>query len=128
MQVVKTRCWFAKIYTEAPSAKLVPKLLSAPEIAARLKLLKGWKHEGNFVRKVFEFKEFMDGVGFVNKVAVIAEKVEHHPDINVRYTTVTLSVQTHSEGGVTEWDIELVEAIERMLERTKATSTRPSGR
>lgn len=96
----------------------VPKLLSDSEVAARLRRLNGWKHEGEFVRKVFEFKEFVDGIRFVNKVAAVAEKEEHHPDIHVRWTTVTLSAQTHSEGGVTEWDIELAKAIERMLART----------
>lgn len=93
----------------------MPKLLSDSEVKAKLKDLKGWKHEGEFITKVFEFEEFMDGIGFVNRVAEVAEKEEHHPDIHVRYTTVTLSVQTHSEGGVTEWDVGLAEAIEMML-------------
>ena len=64
---------------------------------------------------MFEFPNFRDGISFVNKVAEVAEKEEHHPDIHVKYTTITLSVQTHSEGGVTEWDIELAEAVEKML-------------
>jgi len=95
----------------------VPKILSDSEISGRLKRLKGWKHEGKFITKVFEFGKFMDGEDFVNRVAAVAEKAEHHPDIHVRYTTITLSVQTHSEGGVTEWDVDLAEAIERMLRR-----------
>ena len=93
------------------------KLLSNSEISARLKRLKGWKHEGEFITKVFEFDRFMDGIDFLNRVAVVAEKEEHHPDIHVRYTTITLSVQTHSEGGVTEWDLDLAEAIEKMRRR-----------
>jgi 4a-hydroxytetrahydrobiopterin dehydratase len=95
----------------------VPKLLSDSEISGRLKGLNGWKHEGKFITKVFEFDQFMDGVDFVNRVAAVAEEEEHHPDIHVRYTTITLSVQTHSEGGVTKWDVDLAEAIERMLKR-----------
>jgi 4a-hydroxytetrahydrobiopterin dehydratase len=91
----------------------VPKLLTDREISARLKGLKGWKHEGKFITKTFEFEEFMDGIKFINNVARAAEEQEHHPDIHVRYTTVTLSVQTHSEGGVTEWDLDLAEAIEK---------------
>ena len=93
------------------------KLLGDAEISARLKRLKGWKHDGEFIIKVFEFDRFMDGIDFLNRVAVVAEKEEHHPDIHVRYTTVTLSVQTHSEGGVTQWDLDLAEAIEKMLKR-----------
>lgn len=99
----------------------MPKLLTDSEIASRLKPLTGWKHEGKFIAKVFEFERFMDGIAFLNKVAEIAEKEEHHPDIHVRYTTITLSLQTHSEGGVTEWDVELAEAIEKGTgERSKA--------
>jgi 4a-hydroxytetrahydrobiopterin dehydratase len=99
----------------------VPKLLSDSEISRRLKALKGWKHEGEFITKVFEFNRFMDGVDFVNRVAAIAEKEEHHPDVHVRYTTITLSMQTHSEGGVTEWDLDLTEAVEKMLRRGESS-------
>ncbi len=97
----------------------MPKLLSDSKIAAHLKSLPGWKHEGKFLTKSFEFEEFMDGVEFINGVAAVAEREEHHPDIHVRYTTITLSVQTHSEGGVTEWDVELASAIEKMLREAK---------
>ncbi|HEV2226005.1 MAG TPA: 4a-hydroxytetrahydrobiopterin dehydratase [Nitrososphaerales archaeon] len=89
----------------------MPRLLDEAEIKKRLKTLKGWKHEGKFITKSFEFESFMEGIAFVSRVAKVAEKEEHHPDIHIRYTTVTLSVQTHSEGGVTEWDLELAEAI-----------------
>jgi 4a-hydroxytetrahydrobiopterin dehydratase len=93
----------------------MPKLLDDAEIEARLGKLKGWKHNGKFITKTFEFRKFMDGISFVEKIARIAEKQEHHPDIGIRYTTVTLSLQTHSEGGVTKWDLELAEAIEKKL-------------
>ena len=93
----------------------MPKLLNDLEIEKRLKTLKGWKHEGNFITKVFEFSKFTDGIAFIDRVAEVAEREEHHPDIDVRYTTVTLSLQTHSEGGVTKWDVELAKAVEQML-------------
>ena len=51
----------------------------------------------------------------VTVAALVAEKEEHHPDIHVGYTAVTLSLQTHSEGGVTEWDLDLARAIEKMV-------------
>lgn len=95
----------------------MPRLLSDQEISDGLKDLKGWKHEGKFITKAFEFPTFMKGIAFIERVAAVAEKEEHHPDIGVRYTTITLSVQTHSEGGVTGWDIELAGAIERDLAR-----------
>ena len=90
----------------------MPALLSDAEIASRIGPLGGWKHEGAFITKTFEFKEFMDGINFVGAIAKIAEEEEHHPDISIRYTTVKLSLQTHSEGGVTEWDVGLAERIE----------------
>ena len=89
----------------------MPKLLDDSEIKKRLRALKGWKHDGKFITKSFEFENFMEGMTFVSRVAEVAQKEEHHPDIHIRYTTVTLSIQTHSEGGVTEWDFELAEAI-----------------
>ncbi len=98
----------------------MPKLLGGPEIRARLKRLPGWKHRGKFITKTFKFDRFMAGVDFINRVAAVAEMEEHHPDILVRYTEVTLSLQTHSEGGVTEWDFELAEALEKMLRRPRA--------
>lgn len=107
---------FSLNYIRNPVAtSRVPALLSDAEIDQRLTHLKGWKREGPFIAKTFEFKGFMDGIAFLNSVASIAEKEEHHPDISVRYTTIKLSLQTHSEGGVTDWDFGLAEEIERFL-------------
>jgi len=90
----------------------VPKLLTDTEIKSRLRELDGWKREGKFITKTYEFDHFMDAIAFVNEVAEAAEREEHHPDINIRYTTVKLSIQTHSEGGVTVWDMDLAKAID----------------
>ena len=98
----------------------MPSLLGDGQISLRLKPLKGWKRDGAFISKAFEFSDFMDGIAFVGRVARIAEKEPHHPHNNIRYTTVKLSLQTHSEGGVTEWDLELAEAIEKMLRSQEA--------
>jgi len=92
----------------------MPKLLTKAEVKERLRGLKGWKSKGSFITKTFEFEHFMDGIGFVNRVAEVAEKMEHHPDIKVVWTSVTLSIQTHSEGGVTSWDVQLAKAIDRL--------------
>ena len=92
----------------------MPKLLGQPEIEAKLASLHGWKYSGRFITKTFEFEHFMDGIGFVNRVAAVAEKLDHHPDIKVVWTKVTLSIQTHSEGGVTSWDIQLAKAVDRL--------------
>lgn len=102
----------------------VPKLLSDAEISSRLKGLNGWQHEGKFLTKTFEFGHFMDAIAFVNEVAEAAEREEHHPDINVRYTRVKLSIQTHSEGGVTAWDVNLARAVD-VVEKAVRRETRP---
>lgn len=93
----------------------MPRLLADEEIKRMLRPLKGWKHEDKFITKTFSFPSFMDGIGFVDRVARIAEEQEHHPDAWIRYTTIKLEIQTHSEGGVTEWDIGLAKAIEEEL-------------
>ena len=99
----------------APQDLPVPKLLSGPEIEERLKRLSGWRRYGRFISKVFKFETFMDGIDFIERVAEVAEREEHHPDIHIRYATVRLSIQTHSEGGVTRWDFDLAKSVERML-------------
>jgi 4a-hydroxytetrahydrobiopterin dehydratase len=92
----------------------LPRLLTSREVDGKLRTLRGWKRSGRFITKTFEFDEFMDGISFLNKVARIAEAHEHHPDIKIRYTSIKLSIQTHSEGGVTSWDVGLARAIDRI--------------
>ncbi len=79
--------------------------LSQTEIAERLQKLKnGWTLQGDEIRKKYAFKDFMDAIAFVNRLAPEAEKVDHHPDILINYKRVTLTYSTHSEGGLTEKD------------------------
>ena len=66
--------------------------------------------------------EYADGIRFVDAVALVAEAQEHHPDIHVVWTTVTLKIQTHDEGGLTEWDIDLAKAIEKDVSSAKKRS------
>jgi 4a-hydroxytetrahydrobiopterin dehydratase len=127
MVEVKGPCLFAKLNTRGVSSAVVPKLLSGSEISERLRSLPGWKHKGNFIVKSYEFEHFMDGIGFIERVAEIAEKEEHHPDIHVRYTTITLRIQTHSAGGVTKWDLELAKDIERSLMGDRVRSKAGNG-
>ncbi|MDG6954786.1 MAG: 4a-hydroxytetrahydrobiopterin dehydratase [Nitrososphaerota archaeon] len=91
----------------------MPRLLDRSEVDAKLKRLDGWKREGGFITKTYEFEEFMDGIAFIGEVARVAEEQEHHPDIHLRYTKITLALQTHSAGGVTAWDFGLATAIEK---------------
>ena len=95
----------------------MPSLLSEQDIMSKLATLKGWRLEGDFLVRIFEFDDFAKGISFVNRVARVAERLQHHPDIMVRYTTVKLLIQTHSAGGITPKDFQLASAIERSLKR-----------
>ncbi|MDA4117572.1 MAG: 4a-hydroxytetrahydrobiopterin dehydratase [Thaumarchaeota archaeon] len=92
--------------------------LSDAQVDAALKSLKGWTRDGDFISKDFQFKAFLSGIRFVDAVAKIAESQEHHPDIHVVWTTVTLKIQTHDQGGITKWDVGLAKEIEKYVARS----------
>jgi 4a-hydroxytetrahydrobiopterin dehydratase len=86
--------------------------LSDVEIHRALGGLNGWSRRGDALVKTFTFQRFADGIAFVNRVARIADEMDHHPDIDIRYTKVTMSLSTHDAGGVTKTDFQLAERIE----------------
>jgi len=88
------------------------KLLSSAEVKEKLKGIEGWrKAKGNKIQKVYKFTKYMDGIKFVNKLAVLAEKEEHHPDITIIWTTVTVELTTHDAGGLTLYDMRMAKKI-----------------
>jgi 4a-hydroxytetrahydrobiopterin dehydratase len=87
--------------------------LTDTEIIDRLRSLAGWQYKDNNISKLYRFKEFMDGIRFINRIAEMAEAADHHPDILINYTRVTFTCTTHSEGGVTAKDFMLADQIER---------------
>lgn len=87
--------------------------LTHDEITAKIKTLAGWQFKDNAISKKFQFKSFMDGIHFIGKVAAMAEKADHHPDILVNYKRITFTCSTHDAGGVTEKDFALATEIER---------------
>ncbi|HEX6222632.1 MAG TPA: 4a-hydroxytetrahydrobiopterin dehydratase [Acidimicrobiia bacterium] len=66
-----------------------------------------WMWSDSEITRTFEFEDFNEAMGFVTRVALEAEKANHHPDIDIRWNKVTLTLSTHSEGGLTEQDLEL---------------------
>jgi 4a-hydroxytetrahydrobiopterin dehydratase len=66
--------------------------------------------------KTYKFQDFIGAMGFVQKVALISEKMDHHPNISIKYSEVTLETYTHTTGTVTEKDHQLIAAIEKILE------------
>ncbi len=87
-------------------------LLKEDEIQVRLKELKGWTRNGLEIAKKFTMQDFVHAMGFVNSVALLAEKANHHPDIDIRWNTVSLVLSTHSAGGLTAKDFELARNID----------------
>ncbi len=86
--------------------------LSDIEIQRALNALSGWTRRGNALTRTFEFPTFAAGIAFVNRVAEVADGMDHHPDIDVRYTKITFILSTHSAGGITQRDFKLAEAID----------------
>lgn len=84
------------------------------EARGRLGLLKGWKIEGEELVKTFSFKDFRGSLGFVNQIGELAERAAHHPDIDIRYNRVRLSLTTHDAGGLTAKDFDLAEQADRL--------------
>jgi 4a-hydroxytetrahydrobiopterin dehydratase len=89
-------------------------LLSEKEIKDKLKGSEGWELKGNEIYKVYKHKTFKDAIAFVNKVGDLAEEANHHPDFLIQYNKVTLTLSTHSQGGVTDNDINLAKRIDKV--------------
>ncbi len=92
-------------------------LLTEKEISSALEGLDGWQRKGEEIEKTFVLRDFVDSMGFVNKVALLSEKADHHPDILIRWNKVSITLSTHSEGGITEKDLNLAGEIEKALHR-----------
>lgn len=74
-----------------------------------------WKIENNMLTKVFSFDNFMEAIDFVNKIVPLAEKLNHHPDVEIfSYKKVKIKLTTHDKGEVTEIDHELANQIDRI--------------
>ena len=87
--------------------------LSDLEIRRALGTLPGWARKGDSVQKTYSFARFADGIRFVDQVAELADSMNHHPDIDIRYTKITFSLSTHDAGGITQSDLDLAKAIEQ---------------
>ncbi len=89
-------------------------LLSDSEIEARISEHPGWERRGDAIVKEFERGDFVGSVNFVRSLVEPAEEMGHHPDLKISWDTVTVSISTHSEGGVTAADFELATKIDAL--------------
>lgn len=88
--------------------------LTASQIENALPSVPEWKKTGDEISRTFQFKDFVAAMKFVNSVAELAEKTQHHPDIDIRWNKVTLALSTHDAGGLTEKDFKLAKEFDRL--------------
>lgn len=81
-------------------------------VAAALARVPGWARAGRAIARTYRFDDFRGALAFVNRVGELAERQNHHPDIDIRYNEVTLSVWSHDAGGLTDRDFRLAAAID----------------
>lgn len=86
--------------------------LSEEEIGQAVEAAKGWSRDGEAITKDFERGDFMGSVGLVDEIAPVAEELGHHPDLAISWDTVTVTISTHSEGGLTAADFDLAGRID----------------
>jgi 4a-hydroxytetrahydrobiopterin dehydratase len=86
--------------------------LDESAIARALGQTPGWQRAAGEIRRTYRFRDFREALVFVNRVGDLAERAGHHPDIDIRYNTVTLALTTHDAGGLTSQDFDLARAID----------------
>jgi 4a-hydroxytetrahydrobiopterin dehydratase len=98
----------------------MPRLLDDDEIDAALGGLPGWEREGDALVRTAALPSFPAAITVVDRVAAIAEERDHHPDIDIRWRTLTFRCSTHSAGGITELDVALALSISAEIDRANA--------
>jgi len=88
--------------------------LDAKALRQALRSLPGWRKRRGCLERTFERADFLDALRLVNRVGRLAERLRHHPDIQIRWNRVTFSLTTHDAGGITDKDLELARRIDRL--------------
>ncbi|MEO5567577.1 MAG: 4a-hydroxytetrahydrobiopterin dehydratase [Gemmatimonadaceae bacterium] len=88
--------------------------LTETELTKALGSLTGWSRESGAIVKTYKFAKFADGIAFVGRIAKAADAMDHHPDIDIRYTKIRVALSTHDAGGVTGMDTKLAGQIESL--------------
>jgi 4a-hydroxytetrahydrobiopterin dehydratase len=90
--------------------------LPADQIKLRMGRIAGWSRRSRTIRRTFSFAGFAEAIRFVRKIADAAEAKDHHPDIDIRWNKVTLTLTTHSEGGLTAKDFQMARQCSGIFE------------
>lgn len=88
--------------------------LTQAQVDERLEKLAKWTQSGDSIQRTYLLKDFAEAMKFVNAVAAEAERVQHHPEILVRWNKVTLTLSTHDAGGITEKDMSFATASDKL--------------
>jgi 4a-hydroxytetrahydrobiopterin dehydratase len=91
--------------------------LTAKQVSLRLKAVPNWSKRAQTILRIFKFEGFLKSIDFVNRIARKAQKTNHHPDIDIRFDKVTLTLTTHDEGGITEKDFSLARKCDEVFSR-----------
>jgi 4a-hydroxytetrahydrobiopterin dehydratase len=91
-------------------------VLSDQDVDAALSGLAGWERNDKALRRSVKFPSFLEGIEAVRRIADRAEAADHHPDIDIRWRTVTFVLSTHSEGGITQKDLALAKEIDEIAQ------------
>lgn len=89
--------------------------LTQEQVDAQLADYPEWSQSGDSLQRTVRFDQFTEAMAFANKVADLAERMQHHPDIMIRYNKVTVALSTHDAGGITGKDFEFAGATDRMV-------------
>jgi 4a-hydroxytetrahydrobiopterin dehydratase len=92
-------------------------VLTDVQVDAAAKDLNGWERSDGALRRSVKFPAFLDGIDAVRRVAEHAEAKDHHPDIDIRWRTVTFALVTHSEGGITDKDVQMAKDIDGIVDQ-----------
>lgn len=98
--------------------RVMSRLLNPDEVEHQLRLLPGWSASHDSIRCDVTFPDFPSAIEAVRQVAIEAEEMNHHPDMDIRWRTVTFTLSTHSAGGITQLDIELAHRIRLINEES----------
>jgi 4a-hydroxytetrahydrobiopterin dehydratase len=99
----------------------VTRTLSSDEVDQALRALPGWSGDVATIRRAYDFPDFPTAITAIDEIAVVAQDMDHHPDIDIRWRTLHLTLSTHSAGGVTQLDIELAHRIQEIAVGLGAT-------
>ena len=95
--------------------------LHTKQIKLNLHAVPNWSKRAQTILRTYKFEGFLKGIDFVNRIAAKAQKMNHHPDIDIRFDRVTLTLTTHDEGGITEKDFPLARQCDEVFSKFSAS-------